>query len=49
MEELKKAVKAGLSEDIGKKEEAHVDNVTKSFIEKVDKIVEAKEREIMTV
>ena len=49
MEELKKAVKAGLSEDIGKKEEAYVDNVTKSFIEKVDKIVEAKEREIMTV
>ncbi|MBL7813993.1 MAG: ribosome recycling factor [Saprospiraceae bacterium] len=49
LDELKKAVKAGLSEDIGKKEEAKVDNLTKSFIEKIDKIVEIKEKEIMTV
>jgi ribosome recycling factor len=49
MEELKKAVKAGLSEDVGKAEEAKVDVLTKRFIEKVDKIIENKEREIMTV
>ncbi len=49
MEELKKAVKAGLSEDIGKREEANVDTLTKTFIEKVDKIIETKEKEIMTV
>lgn len=49
MEEIKKAVKAGLAEDIGKKEEAKIDALTKTYSEKVDKIIEQKEREIMTV
>ncbi len=49
IEEIKKAVKAGLSEDIGKKEEARIDALTKTHIERVDKIVDTKEKEIMTV
>jgi ribosome recycling factor len=49
MDELKKAVKAGFSEDLGKKEEAKVDALTKSYIDKVERYVDAKEREIMTV
>ena len=49
MDEIKKAVKAGFSEDLGKKEEAKVDAITKHHIERIDKIVEIKEKEIMTV
>ena len=49
MEEIKKAVKEGLSEDMGKNEEAKIDALTKTYNAKVDKIVDAKEREILTV
>jgi ribosome recycling factor len=49
MEEIRKAVKNGLSEDMGKQKEEEMQDLTKSFIEKVDKILEQKEKEIMTV
>lgn len=49
MEELKKAIKNGLSEDIGKKKEEEIQNLTNKFIDRVDKLVEAKEKDIMTV
>jgi ribosome recycling factor len=49
MEEIRKAVKNGLSEDMGKQKEDEMQELTKAYIEKVDRIVEQKEKEIMTV
>lgn len=46
---IKKMVKDGLSEDIGKSTEHEVEELTKKFIEKTDKILHVKEEEIMTV
>ena len=49
MEEVRKAVKNGFPEDIGKKKEEEIQTLTNRYVEKVDKILEAKEKEIMTV
>ncbi len=49
MEEVKKAVKEGFSEDIGKRKEAEVEDTTSQFTSKVDKMIEMKEKDIMTV
>ena len=49
MEEIKKGVKNGLPEDIGKKSEETVQQLTNKFVEKTDKVVEQKEKDIMTV
>jgi ribosome recycling factor len=49
MEELKKAIKNGLSEDIGKKKEDDIQALTNRFIDKIDKLIEIKEKDIMTV
>lgn len=49
MDELKKAIKAGLPEDIGKRKEDQLQNLTDSFTDKVDKMIDAKEKDIMTV
>ena len=47
---IKKAQKAGeLTEDDQKKDEADVQKLTDKFIEKIDKAIEAKTKEIMTV
>jgi ribosome recycling factor len=46
---IKKAQKAGLPEDICKDAEDKVQKLTDSFIIKVDKHLEVKEKEIMTV
>lgn len=48
-EMVKKAMKEGLPEDLAKEAEAKVQNLTDSFVSKVDKHLEAKEKEIMTV
>jgi ribosome recycling factor len=48
-EELKKLVKDGLPEDEGKEGETKIQAMTDSYILKVDKHLEAKEKEIMTV
>jgi ribosome recycling factor len=48
-EVIKKAQKNGLPEDLAKDVEAKVQKVTDDFIVKVDKHLEAKEKEIMTV
>jgi ribosome recycling factor len=48
-EEIKKMVKGGLPEDEGKEAEAKVQTMTDSYISKVEKHLEAKEKEIMTV
>lgn len=39
----------GLSEDMMKDAEAEVQNITNSFIKKVDDIIDAKEKDIMTI
>ncbi|HEU4717478.1 MAG TPA: ribosome recycling factor [Bacteroidia bacterium] len=48
-EEVKKLQKNGLPEDEAKEGEAKVQTITDNFIAKVDKHLEAKEKEIMTV
>jgi ribosome recycling factor len=49
MEQVKKAVKDGFPEDMGKRLEGNIQELTDSFSEKVDKLVSAKEKEIMTI
>jgi len=49
MEAVKKAVKKGYPEDAGKKEEANVQEMTNKFSKKVDTLIVAKEKDIMTV
>ena len=46
---IKKLVKDGLSEDMGKQSEHNVQELTDKYIEKTDKVMHAKEAEIMTV
>ena len=48
-DELKKLVKTGLPEDEGKEGEAKIQTVTDNYIAKIDKHIESKEKEIMTV
>ena len=48
-EELKSLQKDGLPEDEQKNGEAEVQKLTDQFIEKVDRDIEAKEKDIMTV
>ncbi len=49
LEHLKKAVKEGLPEDVGKRKEAELQDLVNKFVEQVDKVVATKEKEIMTV
>jgi ribosome recycling factor len=49
MESLKKAVKDGIPEDIGKKKENEVQEMTNQFSKKIDHLLEVKEKDIMTV
>ncbi len=49
MDTIKKSVKEGLSEDIGKGKEEDVQNATKNFSKKVDDLITAKEKDIMTI
>jgi ribosome recycling factor len=46
---IKAEGKNGVSEDMIKTSEEELDKVTKSFIEKIDKIIAIKEKEILTV
>ncbi|MCA1747295.1 MAG: ribosome recycling factor, partial [Bacteroidales bacterium] len=48
-EEYKQMQKDGLSEDDVKRAEDNIQEITKEFSEKVDKIIEAKEEDIMTI
>ncbi len=48
-DELKKLLKQGLSEDVEKDAELEVQNLTDKYGEKVDALVEAKEKDIMTI
>ena len=49
MESIKKEVKDGYPEDAGKRLEEQVDELTKQYTARVDKIVETKEADIMKV
>ncbi|MDR1652578.1 MAG: ribosome recycling factor [Prevotellaceae bacterium] len=49
IERLKKMVKDGLSEDLEKDAEADVQKIHDKFIKKIDDMLAAKEKEIMTV
>jgi ribosome recycling factor len=49
MEEIKKAVKNGYPEDAGKGKEAIIQDLTNKFTEKVDAVLTAKEKDIMSV
>lgn len=46
---IKKAVKEGISEDIGKDSEANIQKTHDKYIKKVDDVFGIKEKEIMTV
>ncbi len=48
-EKIKKLVKDGLSEDEVKVSESDIQKLTDTFIVRLDKIIEAKEKEILTV
>ncbi|HTF03465.1 MAG TPA: ribosome-recycling factor, partial [Bacteroidia bacterium] len=48
-DEVKNLLKKGLPEDEGKEAEAKIQTVTDSYSAKVDKHLEAKEKDIMTV
>jgi ribosome recycling factor len=49
LEQLKKAVKDGLAEDIGKRKETDLQNLVNKYVEHTDAVVATKEKEIMTV
>ncbi len=49
MEEIKKAVKEGYPEDAGKRKEDKIQELTNQYGEKVDKLIENKEEDIMTI
>ena len=49
MEEIKKEVKTGYPEDAGKRMEGKIQDLTNLYSEKVDKMLEIKEEDIMKV
>ncbi len=46
---IKKEVKSGYPEDLGKRKEKEVEELIKEYYDKVNHLLEAKEKEIMTV
>lgn len=46
---IKKEQKNGLAEDIAKRKEQEIQNMVNDFSSRIDKIVESKDKEIMTV
>jgi len=49
MSTIKSEVKDGFPEDAGKKKEAEVEGMIKNYIESISKLLDAKEKDIMTV
>lgn len=49
LDAIKKAVKDGLPEDMGKRKETELQDLVNKYVEQVDKVIAAKEKEIMTV
>ncbi|NMB49982.1 MAG: ribosome recycling factor, partial [Bacteroidales bacterium] len=48
-EEIKKEVKNGLAEDIGKDAEEEIQKLHDKYIKKIDEMFAAKEKEILTI
>jgi ribosome recycling factor len=49
LEQIKKLQKEGLSEDAAKDTEKEVQTLTDNFIRQIDKHLESKEKEIMSI
>jgi ribosome recycling factor len=49
MKEIKDAVKDGVPEDVGKDKEGEMDALTKTYSDKCDDLVKAKDKDIMTI
>ncbi len=49
MDGVKDAVKNGYPEDSGKKKESEIQRVTDDFGKRIEKLIEAKEKDIMTI
>ncbi len=49
LDHIKKAVKDGLPEDLGKRKETELQDLVNKFVEQTDQVVAAKEKEIMTI
>nr|MBS0037478.1 ribosome recycling factor [Saprospiraceae bacterium] len=49
MELVRKEVKDGYPEDAGKRKEAEIQNMVNQFGERVNEVIEAKEKDIMTI
>ena len=49
MDYIKKTVKDGFPEDLGKRKEDEVQKTIEGYMVKIDKMLEAKEKDIMTV
>ncbi len=49
MDAIKQAVKEGYPEDAGKRREDEAEKLTHEYYDKVDEMVEAKEKDIMTI
>ena len=49
MSVVKSEVKDGFPEDQGKRTEGQIEGIIKSYIENIGKLLEAKEKDIMTV
>lgn len=49
LDHLKKAVKEGVPEDVGKRKEAELQDMVNKYVEQVEKILAVKEKEITTV
>ena len=49
LDHLKKAIKDGLPEDMGKRKEQEIQDLLNKYVADIDKHVAAKEKEIMTV
>ncbi len=49
MDHIKKAIKDGYPEDAGKRKEGEVQELTDVFVKKIDDLVHAKEKDIMTI
>jgi ribosome recycling factor len=46
---IKKQIKEGYAEDMGKRKEDEIQKTVESYMHKIDKMVEVKEKDIMTV
>jgi ribosome recycling factor len=49
LDQIKKLVKEGMAEDLGKRKETELQDMVNKYVEAVEKLIAAKEKEIMTV